>query len=272
MFAFGPDESYFFDCPTSAQWRRLPWNFQQIRQRISTAYQICIGPGEDEYAAFYMNKDGNIQYSMNYPNNEILKPVTQWFIDAWKGQPAHDILKSRLVVGPEGTYIAFTPSAIKYGGEKHMNSDLVKILKTQATKGSSVPRIAEAALGVNGSWWVQFTDRTSKYDLAGYNSLENLLRDKVVTDKTINSLVLSTETQDQWFIVYDRKKVRYSLPAQYALRVGPALDDYHASQQIVSGVHDGTPQAGTSRSASAATPRKEDEPPPYIEGNESHRS
>jgi len=50
---------------SSCHRRGLPWNFQHIRQRIATSYQVCIGPGDDEYAAFYLNKDGNIQYSMS---------------------------------------------------------------------------------------------------------------------------------------------------------------------------------------------------------------
>ena len=77
-----------------------------------------------------------------------------------------------------------------------MSSDLVKLLKAQAAKGSSIPRIAEAALGVNGSWWVQFTDKTSKYDLTGYSSLEKLFRDKIVTDRTINASLILIPLRD----------------------------------------------------------------------------
>jgi len=85
------------------------------------------------------------------------------------------------------------------------------------------------------------------------------------------SLVLSTENTDHYFLVYDRKKVRYSLPAQYARLVGPALEEYHASQQTVSAVHEGTAAPSAGLRVGATAPRQDgNPPPPYREGNESH--
>jgi len=178
---------------------------------MATPFQVCIGPGEDEYAAFYLNKDGNIQYSMSeyplprvtavllsdsallttthldYPNNKILKPVAHgWLVAAWKGKCGSDILKSRLVLGPDDTYLAVTPSAILHG--EGLMPSLVKLLQAYEARIPSAPVITEAALGANGAWWVQFSDRTCQYDFAGaWPSLEALFRDGVVDERNINA-------------------------------------------------------------------------------------
>ena len=77
------------------------------------------------------------------------------------------------------------------------------------------------------------------------------------------SLVLSTEHNDQYFLVYDRRRVRFALPGHSAYLVRQALGEYHASLQTVTEVHDGsaTPSAG----ASVVAPRSnDDQPPPYV--------
>lgn len=80
----------------------------------------------------------------------------------------------------------------------------------------------------------------------------------------MQSLVLSTENVDQYFLVYNRNKVRYSLPAQYVQRLAPALEEYYASQKTVSGVFEGAAPPSANRGTSDAKPSEgNDQPPPY---------
>ena len=45
---------------------RTSWAFTQtVPQNVALAYSVCLGPAENEYAAFYTDKKNSLHYSMS---------------------------------------------------------------------------------------------------------------------------------------------------------------------------------------------------------------
>jgi hypothetical protein len=93
-----------------------------------------------------------------------------------------------LVLGPAGTFIAITPSAIRWDVANPLR-DLMTI-RGYGFEGSEKPKegsmITDAALGHGGAWWVRFENGTDNWDFdGGYRELEQLLKGGDVDPKTI---------------------------------------------------------------------------------------
>jgi len=57
LFTFGPGDSFVFFCDTKIVTHRANAAFTAtVSSRLGTPYSLTLGPGENEYAAVYLNK------------------------------------------------------------------------------------------------------------------------------------------------------------------------------------------------------------------------
>jgi hypothetical protein len=331
LFAFGPQDSFFFYCPLKTiksalcllcgQWfdkhtdlglnsHRANYAFTKtVPPRLHLPYSVCLGPGDNEYCAFYVDKENELHYSISLSlslvnlfigsfilvkhiniyqtqpdmlTSQTVKPAVDFFVAHFKSQP-QDILQSRLVLGPANTFIAITPSGVRWNVARNDLMTARGYGSDGSGKRTEGARMTDAALGFGGAWWVRFENGRCNWDLAGgYGDLERLLTGGDVDPKTINVsprrieslslgfywtkkhaqyLALSPFSNHHFFLVYEGNKVRYSLPAAFAQQIGPVIDEYHASLVSATGVH--IPTGGVRRSASNIKINHNELPPPY---------
>lgn len=124
----------------------------------------------------------------DFPDEDkIIKPVTEWLKAVWKDHKQEDILRSRLIIGPDSTFLAITPFGVRWGPESCFPSSLHDVLDVYYNRKGATPLLREATLGANGAWWICFEDGTSKWDLAGgYSQLETLLSEGAIQPKSMD--------------------------------------------------------------------------------------
>jgi len=102
-------------------------------------------------------------------------------------------------------------------------ADLDKALKNR--QGLNTLPILNAALGVDGAYWVQFDDEgNEKMQLkSSYENLATYL--KLNKDIKIAFLALHPQDENQYFMVYDKNNVRASLSSAIYNQVRSALNE-----------------------------------------------
>jgi hypothetical protein len=101
-----------------------------------------------------------------------------------------DVMRSRLVLGPNKTFIAITPSRVLLEAPA-LSSDFRAVEAVTGHNESEKPKndskITDAALGKGGAWWLKCSDGSHLWDFAGgYRELERIFRGNEVDHKTIN--------------------------------------------------------------------------------------
>lgn len=134
---------------------------------------------------------------MNASNNfediitsQHLKPIVDIFLADFKAHP-HDVLRSRLILGPDNSFIAITPHTTRWHGLDTPSPRRLLGDRGYATDGSGKPKegweIVDAALGYRGAWWIRFANGTCNWDFnGGYEELDQLLNSGHVKSDTIN--------------------------------------------------------------------------------------
>lgn len=63
LFAFGPEDCFAFFCSTKLVSHRTSLAFTTtVSARLGIPYSLTLGPGENEYAAIYLNKETNTMW------------------------------------------------------------------------------------------------------------------------------------------------------------------------------------------------------------------
>jgi hypothetical protein len=120
----------------------------------------------------------------------------------------------RLVLGPDNSYFALTPSMYKHMMPKtsrnlfqrspsQPSQSLAAFLAERNSMADAqrvgTPGISDVALGYQGAWWVRLTDGTYKWDLnGGYAELESLLQGGTAMMKDINVGHVSPSFSRPW--------------------------------------------------------------------------
>ncbi|KAK0624047.1 hypothetical protein B0T14DRAFT_517461 [Immersiella caudata] len=244
IFAFGPEDSFVFWCSTKLiTHRACPAFATTVSARLGTPYSLTLGPGENEYAAVYLNKETNsIWRSLNYAKDTHLYGITN-ILFAKNDGPSHPSEERISIGGPSSDKSSQHTYIVVKGGVVYLPPSKTTPLPASLTatldneKRLKKP-VRDVVLGHGGAWFLQYTDGTYKFDFAGrYQELEQILQSDV---PDIQHLSLSRCSAEHFFLAYAGcKKVRYSMKAAFEGMIVPLIREYYASCKTVSGAVDG---------------------------------
>ncbi|KAF2258382.1 hypothetical protein CC78DRAFT_587228 [Lojkania enalia] len=207
-FVFGPNNTFFFDCPKSWKFHNIPPTLRQLFNasmnpgwRIAQPYCLALGPQNNSPEPIWylgckvVDGQDKIFYSqthfdLNYPD---LSRWTKTIPDAPRA--------CHVVFGPGLSYFA---CAQGYGS---IWAGVPGELTDKVQKAYDTP--AQVSLGLNNAWFVMFPDGYFWWNFYGnYAGLDQIL--KSAEPGTVAQLAISPYNKEQYFVAFKDRTVKYN--------------------------------------------------------------
>ncbi|KAK5125980.1 hypothetical protein LTR85_011335 [Meristemomyces frigidus] len=232
IFAFGPEKSYFMSTALG-HWRY--WGPREIadsfsEHEINQPAAIAFAP-EGDYLFVFEEHDGSM--SVKHFKREKMIPSTEAaaFIEARREyEMMYDFVREskdtdvrRMVsfsIGPGGSWFARRGKQVAHNG---LPADLLMKIKEREVQGAYPHQVA---LGMYSSYVVVWSDDTWSWDLNGYGSLAQYLKD----EESIDTIVLSPFDCTEFFLVQESGRVMWSLNGDH-VQLGLIMRDAQGYMQ-----------------------------------------
>ncbi|KAJ4984296.1 hypothetical protein SVAN01_10201 [Stagonosporopsis vannaccii] len=206
-FVFGPDGSFFFDCPKSWKFDRIPGTLRQLFNssmapawRITQPYCVALAPRSNSPEPLWyvgckvMTGEDKLFYSQTYFES------TYSDLCRWTKTLPNASRSCFVTFGSGLSYFACAPGygSIWAGIPSELENKIRKSLDTPCC----------VSLGAHNAWFVLWPDGDCAWNFNGhYNALDRILRE--ATPRSVSYIAISPYNKHHYFVAFNNQSIKY---------------------------------------------------------------
>ncbi|KAF2467247.1 uncharacterized protein BDR25DRAFT_317004 [Lindgomyces ingoldianus] len=212
-FVFGPNNTFFFDCPKSWKFHNIPASLRSLMNasmspayRIAQPYCLALGPQNNSAEPIWYigckvcDGQEKIFYSQN--TFDINYPDLSRWIKTIPNAPRQCVI----TFGPALSFFACAP------GLGSIWAGIPGDLSDKVQKAFDTP--CNVSLGMNNAWFVMWPDGYYAWKFyGGYATLDKIL--DAAEPRSVSYLAVSPYNADQYFVAFKDRTVKYNLSPEW---------------------------------------------------------